>query len=458
MNLSLKQLAAWAGGSVEADGQATGYSIDTRTLQPGDLFFALVGERSNGHDWVAKALGAGASAAVVQRNWQAPEGVGPLIRVDDPSDALRAMGAAARKAWGRPIVAITGSNGKTTTKDATAQLLASARKVSKTTGNLNNELGVPLTLLRIDDEAEVAVVEMGMNHAGEIRRLARLAEPNVGVVTNVSAAHVGFFDSVEEVAAAKRELIEELGPEGVAVLNADDPRVSRFSSAHRGRAVSFGTALHADFRVERIEPADGGSRFHLRAEGGEPVALETKLPGKHNVLNIAAAIAAAAVLGLPVASLREATAGLEASPMRGEVYERAGVRVIDDCYNANPASMAAALAVLQSEKAERRFAVLGEMRELGEQTNGLHREVGREAAFVDRLIGVGDAARHLVDGAIEAGLFSGQATFVETAEEAGDLLAAELRPGDTALFKGSRGVGLERARDRAFAASERENG
>lgn len=460
MNLPLKTIAGWIGADAPEleGGQATGYSIDTRTLEPGDLFFALRGERSDGHEWAGRALGAGAAAAVVRRDWSGDVDPARLLRVDDPAEALRTAGREARKHWGRTVVAITGSNGKTTTKDVLAALLASARPVSKTVGNLNNELGVPLTLLRIDDEAEAAVVEMGMNHAGEIRRLARLAIPDVGVVTNVSAAHIGHFDSIEGVAAAKRELIEELSSEATAVLNADDFRVRTFAEKHDGPSVTFGESETADYRVEEIESTATGSAFRLAAKGGKAVPFETKLPGRHNVLNIAAAVAAAAVLGMSAESLRGAVAGLESPAMRGQVYERAGVRVIDDCYNANPASMTAALRLLEGEQGRRRIAVLGEMRELGAGSRSLHRETGRSAAFADRLLAVGGDARELLSGAVGAGLDPKAAEFFETAEAAGDRLRELLASGDAVLFKGSRGVGLERARDRALAADETRNG
>ncbi len=455
MKLPLTWIGSVLGVARDGEGDcfANGYSIDTRTLEPGDLFFALEGESSDGHDWVAAAFERGAAAAVVRRDWDASSSAarGFLFRVDDPAEALRRLAYEARRRWGGTVVAVTGSNGKTTTKEALAALLGSRGKVSKTAGNLNNELGLPLTLLRIDDESDAAVVEMGMNHAGEIRRLARLAAPNVGVVTNVSAAHVGYFDSVDDVAAAKRELVEELGEDGVAVLNADDDRVRAFAEIHAGRTVTFGESPEADFRVVEIEADAAGSRFELLTrDGGRPVRFESKLPGRHNVLNIAAAIAAAAVLGMTVESLEGAVATLEAGAMRGRVYERQGVMVIDDCYNANPAAMAAALGLLEDVPATRRIAVLGEMLELGDRAGELHREIGRRAAFVDRLLAVGGEARELLAGAAEAGLAPSQAEFFESAEEAGAALAGELRPGDAVLFKGSRGVGLERALRRAF--------
>ena len=333
-----------------------------------------------------------------------------------------------------------------------AALLSSKGAVSKTAGNLNNELGLPLTLLRIADEARVAVVEAGMNHAGELRRLAATARPDVAVVTNVSPAHVGHFGSVEDVAAAKRELVEGLVPGGTAVLNADDARVRRFSGIHEGPTVTFGESSDADLRISAVSSGLDGSRFTVVYQG-DSIDLECGLPGRHNVWNVAAALAAATTLGFRPSQLKDAVGGLRAAPMRGGVSRRAGVTVIDESYNSNPAAVAASLALLESTNASRRIAVLGEMRELGAQSQALHHEAGRGAAFVDRLLAVAGDARHFLSGAFEAGLDRSHGAFFETAEEAGVALSALLKPDDAVLFKGSRGVGLERAMERAFLRS-----
>ena len=445
MKLSLAQIGEWLEAKPEAaspTGVATGFSIDSRTLQPGDLFFAVRGPNHDGHDYIEQAFAAGAAAAVVEAG--RPAVGGTAFRVSDPAEALRRLASAARRHWGGSAVAVTGSNGKTTTKEITAALLGEAFPVSKTEGNLNNELGLPLSILRIEDRARAAVLEMGMNHSGEIRRLAAIARPDAGIVTNVSAAHVGHFDSVDGVAAAKRELIESLGASGTAVLNADDERVAGFRRAHAGRAISFGIEQPADIRAgDVVDLGAGGVRF--RVEG---CRFETALAGRHNVYNILAALAAARSFGIELPALAEAVRRLHPADMRGEIRRIGGVTVIDDCYNANPAAMRAMLEVLRNTPARRRIAVLGEMRELGAQSKTLHRGLGEAAGAcgLDRLLTVGGDASQIAAAA------DCPSEFHETPESAGAALAADLAPGDAVLLKGSRGVALERARNLIFEA------
>ncbi len=434
----------------------TGYSIDSRTVAAGDLFFAIRGPNHDGHDYVAAALGQGAAGAVVSGEWlrdQQPARAAKerLVGVDDPAVALRELAAAARKRWGKPVVGITGSNGKTTTKEAVSALLQSRYRVAKSEGNLNNEFGLPLSLLRIDDEAEIGVLEMGMNHRGEIRRLAGIAQPTVGVVTNVNAAHLEFFESVDEIALAKRELIESLGSGGVAVLNAADERVRHFSEVHDGPSRTFAVEHEADFEAVGLESlGPEGVRFELRWEsrgGGEhETEFRSPLPGTHNVSNVTAAIAVAGVFEIEPPALVEAVEALKAYRMRGEVLETNGVKILNDCYNANPAAVAAMLDVLRSTPARRRVAVLGEMRELGESSAALHRQAGAAAAgAADALVAVQGHATEIVAGAIEAGMSASSTHFFEDATAAGEFLAGYLQPGDAVLFKASRAVGLERA-------------
>ena len=444
MKLSLAQIGEWLDAKPDAAGAtAEGYSIDSRTVRPGDLFFAIRGPRRDGHDYVEQALAAGAVAAVVETG-RRPGRSGAAIQVADPAEALRRLARAARLHWGGSVVAVTGSNGKTTTKEITAALLSETFAVSKTAGNLNNELGLPLSILRIEDRARIAVLELGMNHSGEIRRLAEIAQPDVGVVTNVSAAHVGHFDSVAGVAAAKRELIESLDAGGTAALNADDERVAAFRAAHSGRTVAFGIERPADVRADDIvDLGAGGVRF--RVEG---CRFETPLAGRHNVYNILAGLAAARSFGLELSALAEAVRRLHPVGMRGEIRRSGGVTIIDDCYNANPAAMRAMLEVLKNTPARRRIAVLGEMRELGAQSKTLHRSIGKAAgaAGIDRLLAVGGDASQIVAAA------DFPAEFYETPESAGAALAEDLAPGDAVLLKGSRGIALERARNLIFEA------
>ncbi|HXR96903.1 MAG TPA: UDP-N-acetylmuramoyl-tripeptide--D-alanyl-D-alanine ligase [Terriglobales bacterium] len=387
-------------------------SIDSRTLRPGDLYIALRGETHDGHDFVAAALERGASAAMVE---EASVGRIPEIlhsRLQVVPDTLRAfqdLAHQARMKWGKTVVAITGSAGKTTTKEMIAAVLATRRNVLKSQGNLNNHFGVPLTLLRLRPEHDVAVVEMGMNHAGEIARLAEIAAPNIGVFTNVGTAHIGHFDSIEAVAEAKRELALAIPAGGTLVLNAADPRVARFGD-------------------------------------GLPATVVTYCAPRATA-NRAAAIATGGLFGIGV---DDATAALDAMPAlagRGEILSRRGLTIINDCYNANPEAMEFMLETLRGLPGRRYIAVLGEMRELGRQSEALHRQVGAAAAALpnlDALVGVGGDARFLLDEARRRG-FSGVARFFATALEARDGLASLLQPGDVVLFKASHSIHLEDA-------------
>lgn len=445
MTLDLQEVARVmdATGVAPAE-KVSGWSVDTRTQNAGDVFFALRGPNHDGHHFVSTALEKGAAAAVVDHS----SGVPRELVVGDTLAAMQQLAAWARRRWGGRVVGVTGSAGKTTTKDAIAHLLAADLAVGKTIGNLNNHVGVPLSILRLTDDSRVAVLEMGMNHAGEIRGLAAIARPDVGVVTNVGYAHTESFDSIEGVAAAKRELIEALPRDGVAVLNADDSRVLRFRESHPGPSVTFGFSQCAEVRAERIEPHAGGTRF--RALG---IDFETALPGRHGVINLLAAIAVARVFGIAPAKFSEAVRSFSAGKMRGERLEWNGVVIWNDCYNSNPAAARAMLDVLRQTPADRRIAVLGEMLELGRFSQELHRELGRYAAEreVDYLIGVRGDARAMLDAAVSAGLPESAALFFEDAGEAGAFVRGMVRSGDAVLFKGSRGVRVERALERLLA-------
>ena len=440
MTLELQEVARSMGaaGRVPAM-QVTGWSVDTRTQKPGDVYFALRGPNHDGHDFAALSLEQGAAAAVVERSF----GEANELVVRDTLIALQDLGTWARLRWGGKVIGVTGSAGKTTTKDAIAHLLSVEFPTGRTIGNLNNHVGVPLSILRLPDDCRAAVLELGMNHAGEIRNLAAIAKPDIGVVTNVGYAHVEFFDSIDGVAAAKRELIESLPREGVAVLNADDPRVSRFREVHPGRTITFGFSESADVRGEWL--GGGGARF--RAFG---VDYETGLTGRHAVMNLLAAIAVAQVFGIAAERLRDPVRTFAVGRMRGERIEHGGIVVWNDCYNSNPEAAQSMIDVLRESAAGQRIAVLGEMLELGAAAEDLHRKVGRYAAEhgVNLLIGVQGSARAMVDAAREAGA---EAWFFEDAEEAGKLARQAAREGDAVLFKGSRGVRVERALERFLA-------
>ncbi|MBL8232555.1 MAG: UDP-N-acetylmuramoyl-tripeptide--D-alanyl-D-alanine ligase [Bryobacterales bacterium] len=421
-----------------------GWSIDSRTISPGDLFFAIRGPLHDGHTYVPQVLAKGASAAVVDH---VPEGcdVPALIIVNDVPLALQRLGAWARQRWGGPVVGITGSAGKTTTKEIVAAMLAAKLRTGKNTGNLNNHLGVPLSLLRLPSDSEVAVIEMGMNHAGEIAELAAIARPQVGVVTNAGYAHIENFDSVEGVAAAKRELIEALPADGVAVLNADDPRVRNFAGAHSGRCVTYGLSAGADVRASEVSHSAEGCAFRT----GD-VTFASKLTGRHGILNLLAGIAVAGLYGIAPSQLVDAAASLEPGHMRGQRIHRDGIQHINDCYNSNPDAARAMVDVLADTPASRRIAVLGEMLELGRWSEPLHGELGRYVASSGThvLVGIRGAARHAVEAAIQAGFPASAAYFFEDPVEAGECVKRLAQPGDAILWKGSRGTRVELALER----------
>lgn len=439
MNLRLSTVRDWLrlppGGR---DPLVRGYSIDSRTIRPGELFFAVRGSRRDGHDFVEDALGRGAVAAVVARPAR-PGEIGRRLVVGDPAKALQDLAARARRNWGRPVVAVTGSSGKTTTKDATAALLDAFLPAAKSEGNLNNQFGLPLSILRIPDAARAAALEIGINHPGEMAPLARIAAPDVAVVTNIGAAHLGHYSSLEEIAGEKGRLVAALAEDGVAVLNADDSRVIAMRRLVRGRALTYGIEAAADVRARRLRDL-GVDGFRFEVLGRE---VSSPLGGRHNVYNVLAALAAVRALGLGSQGVADAVAALRPSPMRGEVHRVAGVVLIDDCYNASPPAMEAMLRLLRGTPAARRIAVLGEMRELGGRSRELHRRVGRAVApaGVDYLVAVGGDAQEI---ASSAGV---PREFCRDAGEAASVLPGLVRPGDAVLLKASRGVGLELARD-----------
>jgi UDP-N-acetylmuramoyl-tripeptide--D-alanyl-D-alanine ligase len=388
-----------------------------------------------------------------------------LLAVPDTLAALQNLAQAVRTRWGRRLAAVTGSAGKTTTKEILAALLAARFRVLKSEGNLNNEYGLPLQLLRLEEEDEAAVVELGMSHAGELKRLAEIARPDVGVVTRVAPVHLEFFASVDEIALAKRELIEGLtGRESVAVLNADDSRVARFAQVAPGRVVTFGVAGSGDFRAENIQDRGlNGSEFDFLGPEGR-ARLRLPLAGRHNISNALGALAAASVWGVGAAEAREIFPKLEATGMRGRVLQYdAGFTVINDCYNSNPVALAAMVELLTNTPAEgRHILAAGEMLELGPASAELHREAGRAAAATGKLgwiIGVQGDAENFVRGAIEAGHPAGRAKFCASSAEAGELVGNLMERGDVLLVKGSRGVKMEfivEALDSRFARANAE--
>jgi UDP-N-acetylmuramoyl-tripeptide--D-alanyl-D-alanine ligase len=426
--------------ALAADARIRGWSIDSRTLGEGDLFFAIKGENFDGHKFVQAAFERGALAAVVSEEVNAAGH--PLLRVRDTLDALQKLACWARRQWGRKIVAVTGSAGKTTTKDVIAAVLGVRYPVGKTTGNFNNHIGLPLSLLRMPGDAAVGVMEMGMNHAGEIRALAAMAKPDIGVITNVGYAHIEAFQSIEGIALAKRELIESLPADGVAVLNADDQRVLGFREVHAGQTLTYGLSPSADVHPTDLDMGAGQSAF--RVDG---VQFHTVLAGRHGIQNVLAGLAAGKLFGIDFRELAPVVADFAPGKMRGERKNIRGITVLNDSYNSNPEAARAMVDVLCAEPAKRRIAVLGEMLELGFWAEKLHRDLGEyvAGAGIDVLVGVRGMSQPMVEEARRAGLSNHAAFFFDQPEEAGAFLRDFIRQGDTILFKGSRGTHVERA-------------
>jgi UDP-N-acetylmuramoyl-tripeptide--D-alanyl-D-alanine ligase len=453
MKLSLAQILEFMSGEGGADidrqAIAVGYSIDSRTVRSGELFFAVKGENMDGHDFVDQALEKGAVAAVVsvsifKQKAASMTSKGRLIAVEDTLLALQTLASAVRRLWAKPLIAVTGSAGKTTTKEAIAHVLASRFRVHKSEGNFNNHFGLPLMLLKLEPEHDVAVVEMGMSHSGEISALARIAQPEIGVVTNVAPVHLEFFNSIAEIARAKYELIESLPSRGTAVLNADDEFVSQFGRNFKGKVVTYGSGPSCTVRATNLQSrGEQGSEFDV-VLGSQEAHAVLPLVGSHNVLNALAAVAVALERGFSMVEAVAPLANLVPADKRGQVVRIGNITVINDCYNSNPKALAAMVDALAAMPARRRIVVAGEMLELGPQSEEMHRQAGRHIAEkqIDVLIGVRGLAGQMVEAAKLAGV---SAIFFASPEEAGKWLAKEAHDGDAVLLKGSRGVKLEKA-------------
>jgi len=457
MNLTLAEAAMGAGAQLEAPASvpgagalvATGYSIDSRTIAAGDLFFAVRGERHDAHDFVAAALERGAIAAVVSRARAATLSdaalARPLLIAEDPLLAMQTLAAHVRRQWGRRVAAITGSAGKTTTKEAAAAALGAKFRVLKSEGNLNNAFGLPLQLLRLAAEHEIAVVEMGMNHAGEIAALARIASPDWGVVTNVGTAHIeNFAEGQAGIARAKFELIAALPANGIAFLNCDDAYAAQFGRDFPGRVVYFGSGPCADPQILSVAEDLSGLHVHFHA-GDREGSLSLRLLGGHNASNAIAGLSVALEAGVDLDTAAAAIASLTPGDKRGQVMEVAGATILNDSYNSNPEALRSMIRTLAARPATgRHILVAGEMLEMGEHGPMLHNVCGRAAAeaALDLVVGVQGNAEHIATAAAAGGVAS---LFLPDAEAAGHWLAQNLRPGDLVLVKGSRGVHLERA-------------
>ncbi len=464
--ISVAEIVASSGGRLEAgDGSSvvSGVCTDTRRLRRGELFVAIEGARFNGHDYIAEAVAKGCRAVVYARPLAGGDAAAcgargvSIVRVRDTLRALGLIARGYRRRFDLPLVAVTGSNGKTTTKEMIRAIASSRFTVHANEGTFNNFVGVPMTIFGLEARHTLAVLELGMNARGEIRKLAEIADPRVGVVTSVGPAHIEFLGTLEGVAAAKGELLAAMaarggGPGRTAVLNLDDPRVAAMAAGASRAGIevrTFGRSEGADVRAEDVRQGRRGIRFLMRL-GGSGRAARVTLPvfGVHNVSNALAAAAVCEALGLGAEEIAEGLRAVRMPPMRMEAFIRGGVTVINDAYNANPASMAAAIETLGAvATVGRRILVIGDMLELGGASEGAHRDAGTLAARlgIDRLIAVGPLGAFAADAAESSGLPPGAVTRCAGAREAGEALRAEARKGDCVLLKASRGVGLEMA-------------
>ena len=462
ISLSAAEIAAIVGGTLlagDAERRVERWSIDTRTLQPGDLFVAIHGERFDGHQFVASALAAGAAGAVVTATPSLPEAgkAGPaplLIQVADTTRALQDAAREIRRRSGARVIAITGSAGKTTTKELTAEFLSGTRTVFRNRGNLNNHIGLPLSLLELRTRPDVAVVELGMNHPGEIRTLVRVAEPDVRVWTNVGDAHLGFFASADEIADAKAEILEQARPDDLLVSNADDERIQSRAQWFGGRILTFGLSDRAHVRASAVQHRGLDGMSAIVSSPAGTFEIDTPLLGTGNLLNILAAAAVAIDMGVPPVEITARAAKMKPSAHRGELLRLpGGVTLIDDSYNSSPAALKRSLETVAAAKGSaRKAAVLGEMLELGEHSTRMHEECGvaAAAAGLELLITVGgQSAERMAHAARTAGV----PTVVHAAhsDEATKVTLQRVRPGDLVLVKGSRGIRTDIVVDRLKA-------
>jgi UDP-N-acetylmuramoyl-tripeptide--D-alanyl-D-alanine ligase len=428
-----------------------GVSIDSRTIREGELFVAIKGDRFDGHDFVPEVIKRGAWGALVERTVLEDKfsdlgGLKNILPVEDTLTALQEMAYSHRRTFAVPVVGITGSNGKTTTKEMLAGILQQLGPVLKNEGNLNNHIGVPLTLLRLNAGHKAAVVEMGMSAPGEIDTLARFIGPDVGVITNIGPAHLEFLKSMELVAQAKGELFNHLKSEGTAVLNADDRFFDTLKKRFGGHVLSFGIDETADVRATDIRQEQNFTDFTIRSDGST-VNVRLRAVGKHNVYNALAAAAAALAVGMSIDAVKYGLDDFMPAALRSELRQVQGRTMLVDCYNANPASMEAALATLGSLRSDgRAIAVLGDMLELGQVSVEAHRAIGATVARlgVDLVITVGPLAKHVGEGAIDAGMPKDRVLEAGSQIEAAVLLKKLSRPGDAILIKGSRGMKMEK--------------
>jgi UDP-N-acetylmuramoyl-tripeptide--D-alanyl-D-alanine ligase len=453
-HMTVAQVETATGGILVSGSKSallSGISIDSRTLRLSDLFFAIRGTRNDGHDHVLTALQKGASGVVVDFRYEIPEGFPAnkiLLRVENTHEALKDLAACVRRQWRGSLVGITGSMGKTTTKEFMTQVLQTEFSVYRSPGNYNNLFGLPLAIFGLSPEDHIGIFEMGMSAPGEIAEMCRIALPDVGVITNVAPVHLEFFDSVEAIARVKSELAEGLAAGGTLIYNADDPLVSGIAGRFSGDKISFGLSASADIRAEEIEITGlMETRFRLVCEGAGRRAV-IHLGGAHYVMNALPAVALARRYTIGIEQITESLRHLRQAHMRGQILNfQEGFTVIDDSYNSSPCALTQMIETLtRIPHHRRRILVAGEMLELGKESESLHRRCGTRAAEggVDIVVGVQGAAREIVRGAVAAGMPDTQVHFFTEANPASDFICRNVKPGDLVLIKGSRGVHLEK--------------
>jgi len=459
MNFTLSDVASAAGSPLPSgvsDLELSGVAVDSRSVRAGALFVAIRGARADGHDFATDAVSRGARAILASRVPALLPERFPVVVAHEPVEALTTLATLLRKRARFRLAAITGSSGKTTTKEFTAAILSRRFVVEKTPGNQNSAIGFPMSIANFPRVPDWMVGEMGMSAKGELSRLSRAFTPDVAAITNVAPAHLANFDSIDEVAQAKAEILEGLRPEGTFVANADDLRVAAIAGRWPGRVIRFARFAKADVTADRFERMETETRFRLRAPSGE-ASIALPLPGTHQAVNFLAASAVAVAAGATVEDCAAAAPGLGPSPHRGECRRHAsGALLYDDSYNANPASLRAALDTLSGFSATRRIAVLGDMRELGPDEDIWHRELGKYASTrADRIVCVGELARYYGEEAVDCGFPREAIDYRDSPEEVVALLDGQLTEGDVVLFKGSRAVGLDRAVEALAVRSER---
>ena len=445
LDMTISEIARVLNGErsgAKADARVTGVAVDSRVAKPGDVFFALVAER-DGHEFVADAARAGVAAAVVSKDVEVDL---PLVLVPDTLKALGDLARAHRLKHAASVVAVTGSVGKTTTKEMIAAVLGPKYTVLKSEANFNNEIGLPMTLFQLSKSHSVVVLEMAMRGPGEIGWLADVARPRIGVITNVGLSHIERLGSAEGIAVAKAELLEYLPPDGLAVLNVDDGAFGFLRDKCPCRVVAFGESPSADVRATNVRVLPDGRAAGVVVTPKGAAELELAALGRHNIWNALAAIAVALEMGVALEEAKAALEALNPPAMRSNVVKSpSGYVVVNDAYNAGPASMAGALRTLGAMQGGRRIAVLGDMLELGDQADAAHLDIGRIVAAegIDELITVGRLGRRIADGAVEHGLSPARIRSSDNSSEVAADLKGQLRPGDIVLVKGSRAVKME---------------